>query len=107
VFFLPSLAKMVSEKKWSFLLTGFAVGMITFPGHYGQAMGLMNSTADKGAFICSLSAVWVAFLDGLLKQKVDLQVRSARLQAPIISLVYNAQLTPSSHLSPCTQCRYW
>ena len=89
MFFLPSLAKMVSEKEWLFLLTGFAVGIVTFPGHFGQAMGLMNSTADKGAFICSLSVVWVAFLDGFLKKKLDLQV-VYYYQPPIEALVYNA-----------------
>lgn len=72
LFFIPSFFQNFKNKS-IFLLQAFAVGLTIFPGHFGQSMGLMYSSADKGAFICSLSVVWVAMLDSFIKRKFDIQ----------------------------------
>ncbi len=52
------------------LMLGAAfIGFILFAGYYGQAIGLVESSAGKGAFICTLQIVFVALVSGWQKQE--------------------------------------
>ena len=82
-FYTPALFRMVKESEWGFLLAGFFAGLSIFPGHFGQAMGLLHSSSDKGAFICSLSVVWVALLDSVLTGKFTTQTWVSSLLAVV------------------------
>lgn len=61
---------------WSFgywrnskvLKMGAVLGLCSFLGYFGQAQGLVTSTADKASFICSMNVVWVSFLT-MIKNK--------------------------------------
>lgn len=84
LFFIPSIVR--SFKNTSFLLAATLMCVFIVPGHFGQAQGLVVSSADKGAFINSLGVVWVAFLDAIITRRIKLQTWIAGLMAVIGSL---------------------
>ena len=67
--FLGNLAKMDFEEAKVLVWESFLIGLVLFLGYYGQANGLIESTAGKGAFICTLQIVWVALWKGYENQK--------------------------------------
>merc|ERR1712146_42280 len=64
--------------------------------------GLLESTSDKGAFICSLSVVWVAMLDSILKRKYDIQTTISAVIA-----VFGTALLELQGSSPPTLSDLW
>lgn len=56
-----------------FIAIAATIGLFKFLGYYGQSIGLVTSTADKSAFICSLNAVWVALITFVKDREFRLQ----------------------------------
>jgi drug/metabolite transporter (DMT)-like permease len=50
------------------------IGVFKALGYFGQAIGMLTSTANKGAFIYSMNVVWVAFLSSMIVSSCRLQV---------------------------------
>lgn len=115
IFFIPSIG--AASKDLSFLKAGSLMCLPILFGHIGQAQGLVTSTADKGAFIGSLSVVWVALLDTLITRKVKLQTWVSSILAvvgeclhywrvpifpPILSLRQLCSLNALMQLHICT-----
>eukprot|EP00929_Paragymnodinium_shiwhaense_P029889 TRINITY_DN17042_c0_g1_i1.p1 TRINITY_DN17042_c0_g1~~TRINITY_DN17042_c0_g1_i1.p1 ORF type:complete len:429 (+),score=90.50 TRINITY_DN17042_c0_g1_i1:73-1359(+) len=62
---------------WRAFECGFWVAL----GYIGQAIGLITTTAAKSCFICSLNAVFVALVVGVMSRKFDLTALIAALLA--------------------------
>ena len=62
--FMQSLPKLDKESRDEILFWSALTGAVLFLGYYGQARGLIESTAGKGAFICTLQVVLVALYKG-------------------------------------------
>lgn len=66
ILFLPTAISSIKMK--DMILEASFIGFVLFIGYFGQAMGLQESTAGKGAFICTLQIVFVALVSGWQKQ---------------------------------------
>ena len=62
--FMQSLPKLDKESRDEIMFWSILTGSVLFLGYYGQAKGLIESTAGKGAFICTLQVVLVALYKG-------------------------------------------
>jgi drug/metabolite transporter (DMT)-like permease len=51
---------------------GLILSCFKMMGYVGQTMGLLTSTADKSAFICSMNVVWVALVTGVMTKGIKL-----------------------------------
>mmetsp|Transcript_2128 Transcript_2128/g.3349 ORF Transcript_2128/g.3349 Transcript_2128/m.3349 type:complete len:404 (-) Transcript_2128:158-1369(-) len=54
-----------SFNNWGLIRNGIGVGLCVFLGYIGQSLGILESTANKTAFFCSLNVVWVALVNGV------------------------------------------
>ena len=70
---LPFFIKGVIEQREA-LKDGLEIGLWITLGYFGQAIGLVTTTANKSAFIGSLNVVWVALVSGLLQGAFDLRI---------------------------------
>ncbi|KAJ1439386.1 hypothetical protein B484DRAFT_299447, partial [Ochromonadaceae sp. CCMP2298] len=79
-----------SKLEWGLVRNGIAVGLCVFVGYIGQSLGILESTANKTAFFCSLNVVWVALVTGVrtqtFKKKTWAAVTLAILGAAVIEL---------------------
>eukprot|EP00166_Cyanidium_caldarium_P002904 ctg_282.g110 len=58
-----------------FLGRAFLLGTIVFAGYFSQAVGLIETDANKSAFLCSLTVVLVPFLEWtLFRKRVQLRM---------------------------------
>ena len=58
-----------------FLGRAFLLGTIVFTGYFSQAVGLIETDANKSAFLCSLTVVLVPFLEWtLFRKRVQLRM---------------------------------
>lgn len=62
--FMFSLPKVEKEARDEIIFWSVLTGAVLFFGYFGQAKGLIESTAGKGAFICTLQVVLVALYKG-------------------------------------------
>ena len=60
-------------KNTELIISSMTIGLSVFFGYFGQAVGLMTTTANKSAFICSLNVVCVALLSSLIKKEFKIQ----------------------------------
>jgi drug/metabolite transporter (DMT)-like permease len=51
------------------MLSSMGIGLFVFFGYLGQAIGLLTTTANKSAFICSLNVVWVALVSSVIRKE--------------------------------------
>jgi drug/metabolite transporter (DMT)-like permease len=51
---------------------GLIVSCFKMLGYVGQTIGMLTSTADKSAFICSMNVVWVALVTGMMTKRIKL-----------------------------------
>jgi hypothetical protein len=63
------------------VVSSMTVGLSVFFGYFGQAVGLVTTTANKSSFICSLNVVWVALLSSLIKKEFKTQTWVSALLA--------------------------
>lgn len=56
------------------MVGGLEIGVWIALGYFGQAIGLLTTTADKSAFICSLHVVWVAIASGVISGAFEARV---------------------------------
>ena len=68
---LPRMLKSVGNTE--LIISSMTVGLSVFFGYFGQAVGLMTTTANKSAFICSLNVVCVALLSSVIKKEFKAQ----------------------------------
>jgi len=61
------------------LAGGAECGIYIALGYLGQAIGLMSTTANKGAFICSLQVVWVTLVNSVLHRHLPLSAVASAL----------------------------
>ena len=69
---LPALAKgLKSAATRAATKGGLEIGGWISLGYFGQAIGLLTTTANKSAFICSLHVIWVAAITSVIKSDVE------------------------------------
>ena len=64
---------LANLKNTELIISSMTIGLSVFFGYFGQAVGLMTTTANKSAFICSLNVVCVALLSSLIKKEFKIQ----------------------------------
>eukprot|EP01035_Chromulina_nebulosa_P018565 gene18565-24288_t len=57
------------------------MGLCIFGAYVGQSIGLLTSSADKSAFICSMNVVWVALLMSIRSRSASVQMWASVLLA--------------------------
>lgn len=79
------------------LARGMECGAWISLGYVGQALGLLTTSADKSAFICSLNVLFVAITVGLLNKRLDPRSLAAALVACTgVGLIeLGSEVTPS------------
>jgi len=60
---------------------GMECGAWISVGYIGQALGLLTTSADKSAFICSLNVLFVALAVGVMNRRLELRSLAAALVA--------------------------
>jgi drug/metabolite transporter (DMT)-like permease len=49
------------------------IGVVITLGYFGQAKGLVTSTADKAAFLCTMQVAWVALVNSIRSREWKMQ----------------------------------
>lgn len=72
-----ALAPVTARALWrarhdlAFLAKSARLGAVVFAGYYVQAVGLADTTANKSAFMCSLTVVLVPFMERVLGKRIE------------------------------------
>jgi drug/metabolite transporter (DMT)-like permease len=72
-----------SVKSVELIISSMTIGLSVFLGYFGQAIGLLTTTANKSSFICSLNVVCVALLSSVIKKEFKAQAWISSILAVI------------------------
>lgn len=72
-----------SVKSVELIISSMTIGLSVFLGYFGQAIGLLTTTANRSSFICSLNVVCVALLSSVIKKEFKAQAWISSILAVI------------------------